>query len=362
MIDINFTTKPDYSALNPPKFVKCLRLYNTVLIPKEKIINLISPGDTIQFLINNKPIKQKAALDCGFINLYDQEYYFFYIVPGFEIDKIDKKYQIIVDNQNLPLKTYIDPTYSAKIINGLLILENNYNYLFNHTNYSIVSNTTKNIFTTITKKQNKYNYYMANNNNTILHILDDININTLYEINNTFNDILIKPIFNIGFPLGKAIINSEGVSYSRLKFGTNIHNFRKNITVDYLPKGKYNISVLDTNNKPLIIRKLNGIDFEKDNFDIEIGSVIHGTEKISSIETGYHLDKPIKNLSNLLINIYPYNTKFKIFGPNNFFKQFETGYQKLTNIHSGNYKIEYSNKQHTIFVIKNDNNYFSNIN
>jgi hypothetical protein len=361
MIDINFTTKPDYSSINPPKFIKCLSLYNTILIPKKDITTRIEPGDTVTFLVNNQNIKQKAAIDCGFVELYNDIYYYFYIVPGFEITKIDKKYRILINSTEIPLKGYMDPSHSAKIINGLAILPNNYSYAFNHTNYSIVSSNNKNLFTKINKKQNKNNYYMANTNNTILHILDNKNIDCLYEINNISNNVYIKPIFNLGFPLGKAIISSEGVSNTRIKFGNNIYNFLNNTTIDHLPTSRYNISFLDKDNNPLIIRKLNGCDFLKDNFDINIDSVHHINSTGSSIRTSYSFHKPGKNLSNLLINIHPYNTKFKIFGPNNFFKQFNTGYQKLINIYPGNYKIQYNNKENDIFVIKNDNNYHSNM-
>jgi hypothetical protein len=362
MININFNTKPDYSYLNPPKFFKIHKIFNTVLVPKNQMTDNIYPSDTISILKNNKLIKQKVGLDCGTVTLYDTEYYYFYIIPGFIDDTIIKNYEIFIGNQQLKLKTYLDPTTSAKIINGIVILPNNYNYAFFHTNYSIILTDNKNILTNITKHESKYNYYMANTNNTILHILDSKNIDSIYAINNCLTDIYIRPLFNYGYPLGKLIIDSDGVSNSRIKVGQNIFSFNGHITIDNLPSGKYNISVLDSKNEPITIGNLNNNTYEKNNFDVDIDKIYYKDNGPSSIPSMTILGKSKQDMSNLTVNIKPNSTKFELYGPNNFYRKYNTGYQQLLNIYPGNYNIKYNNTNKNILVIKNDNNYYSNIN
>jgi len=361
MIDLVFDTTNDYSALNPAKFVKINKTYNTVLLPKKNLIEPIQPTDIVTFSIDNKLIKQKAGIDCGTVNLYSDNYYYFYIVPGFDIDTYyNKSFDIFIGSERIKLKKYLDPSPSAKIINGLLVLPNNYNYVFNHTNYGIILANKKNLFSHLIKKEAKYSYYMPNTNNTLIHILDNKNINSLYEINNTLSDTYIRPLFNNNYPLGSAIISAKGVSNSRIKIGNSIYLFNGRITIDHLPYGKYNISLLDQDNQEVPIKYLNGILYEKNNFIINIDRISYDHDKISSLQVGTVFEKPMFNMSNLLINIHPNNKSFELIGPNNFYKKYTKGYQKLKNIESGNYTIKYDNITKDIFVIKNDNNYFSN--
>jgi hypothetical protein len=358
MLDIVYSTKSDYSALYPPQFVQISKVYNTILIPISDITEKIFPGTTVSFLYNKKIIKQKVGVDCGTIKFYNKEYYYFYIVPGFTQYSPD---EIFINDKPIKLSKYFDPQYRSKILNGLIILPNNFNYLFNHTNYSILLTNNKNILTNIIKQENKYNYYMANANNTLLHILDPSNTNSLYELNSANTDSYIRPISNKNYPLGSCLISSEGVNNIRMKIGNNIFKFNSILNIDHLLAGRYSISFLDDQDNPISINTINGKLLNTTSFDIIIDKVTRTTTKGQTLQESAKFSTPKKDLSNLLINIYPYRTQFELFGPNNFYRKFNTGYQKLYNIESGNYNIKYKDINKEILVIKNDNNYFSNL-
>lgn len=359
MIDIEYTTTSDYTKLNPPKFIKPNKILNTVLIPRESIKNPIVPTDTVTFIIGNKTIKQKVGLDSGIIQLYNRYYYYFYIVPGLTY-QFNNSYSISIENNIVQLNTYFDSSYSAKLINGLLVLPNNFNYAFNHTNYGIILYDNKNILTRIFKQDNKYNYYMANTNNTLLYILNNENTKSLYEINNNFQDIYIRPLYNRNYPLGSCRISSKGVNDCRLLFGNNILKFKNTISIEHLPVGKYNIRFLDKDNNLITINTANNKIINKDTLEINIDQKKFTTTTSSSIVTTAHLDKPALGTSNLIINLKPYKTQFELIGPNNFYRKFYIGYQQLHNILPGEYHIKSKSINDKILVIKNDNNYYSN--
>lgn len=362
MIRIDYKTNKDYTSLNPPKFIQINSLLNTVLIPLQDMPYKVYPSDSVTFLYNNKTLKQKVGLDSGIVKFYDNEYYFFYIIPGFKINPLKNNYDIILGESRFKLNPTFDASYTPKIINGLIVLPNNFNFAFNNMKYGILSCFNKQIFSHIIKSENKYNYYMANTSNTLLHILNTINTNSLYELNNNHPDSYIRPLYNENFPLGSAVFNIDGVNNARIKVGNNIFNFDNIINVDYLPSGQYNIVLLDKDNNKLKIDYLNGTDWNKDSFDINIEAQSSIIDKKSSLLTFQSLDKPQKNFSNLTINIYPYHSSFEIFGPNKYYRKFNKGFQQLQDILPGNYMIRYNNIDYNILVIKNDNNYFSNIN
>lgn len=363
MLSVSYNTTPDYSSLNPPKFVNINRIYNTILIPKEYITNPIQPTDIITIIANNKNIKHKVGLDSGIISFYDKMYYYFYLVPGLSIDNnYRNKYEIMIEDKQIRLNTTFDASHSAKLINGLLVLPNNFNYLFNHTNYGIIRANNKNLFVNILKQQNKYNHYAANTHNTLLYILDEKNTNSLHEINNSYTDSSIRPLFNNNYPLGSCDIQIKGVDNIRIKFGNQSLKLKDKISINYLPSGKYEACFLDSSNNPLIINKMNNTDFNKIFFDVNIESISHSAKTQSSLLVNNNAQiQPNKNYSNLVINLCPYKTSFELFGPNNFYKKFNVGYQKLYNILPGKYTIKYKTYNEEITVIKNDTNYFSNL-
>ena len=360
-LNVSFTTTPDYSNLNPPKAIKINRVFNTILIPKESVYNPFQPSDIVSLSYNNKIIKHKVGLDSGYIKFYDKEYHFFHLVPGLKPNSFMDNYEIILENESLKLNTSFDATHSAKLINGLLILPNNFNYLFNHTKYSIVFTNNKNIFTTITKQQNKYNYYSANTHNTILSILHDKNTNTLYELNNSHFDSTIRPLYTANYPLGNCSIETKGVNNTRMLFNNQLFDLKDKISINYLPSGKYKVSFLDSSNNTITIDSINNTYWNQNFFEINIDSLKQSLKTESSLLVNNKYNKPNKNYSNLTINLYPYKTSFELFGPNNFYKKFITGYQQLFNIFPGIYTIKYKTYTKEILIIKNDNNYFSNL-
>lgn len=357
MLNITYSTKKDYSTANPPKLIKIHKIYNTILIPSNIISSKINVSDDVSFLMNKKIIRQKAAIKSGIVKIYNREYIYSHIAPGF-IDRIPD--EIFVQDKPIRLSKYFDPQYCAKICNGLIVLPNNYSYAFNHTNLGVLSSDNKNMMIHILSQQNKYNYFMANTNNTILGILDSTNTEPLSLLNNSNNNCYIRPLFNKNFPLGSCYIESKGVSNIRIKFGNSIFALNNNINIDYLISGKYNIVFLDDKDNPILIDKVNDRAFGKYNLEISIDKDNNSYNKISSLLESNNFGAPKKNYCNLLINLYPYKTKFELFGPDNFYQNYSNGYQKLYDIAPGTYTIKFKNRSEDITVIKNDNNYFSN--
>lgn len=362
MININYTTTPDYSFLNPPQSVPVKALLNTVLIPTNILVSpKIIPSDIISFIKDGKTIKQKVALDSGLINIDNNSYYYFYIAPGFVLDHDSSITDIIIDNQTIPLVHFFDPSPRAKLINGLLILSDNFNYIFNNIPYGIVSINNKNIFTHIYKYQNKLNYYQANTNNSILYILGSENSILLSEINQINNTIFIKPLHSSNYPLGSLSLSVEGVSNITCKINNNSYFINNTTQVGYLPHGQYNIEFYNNNNL-LHINSINGHEYNSTNFNIWINKIDYKDNYgASSLQSFYEISKPITDHSNLLINLYPFNTSFKLTGPNHFEKKFNNGYQIIKNIIPGEYNINFNDTNDKILVIKNDNSYYSNI-
>jgi hypothetical protein len=333
------------------------------LIPVEIIDNPIVATDTITFLVNGKSVKQKAAVDYGTIKLYDKEYYYTYIAPGFPISQYSStKYEILINHKIIKLVTYFDPSNRPKLINGLVIIPATYNYMFINSNYGRIIANDRVLFTRLFKKENKYAYYQANTNNTLIHILDKSNVNTLSLINDNHNTIGISPLFNPGYPLGRIQISTNGVFNGRIRINQQIHNFyNKDLTIDYLPHGRYNISVLDNSDNSVVVDKLNGKDWNKDNFDIDIPYIKPSVKKSSTLAQFAQETQPSPDYANLTINLIPNNIEFKLMGPN-YNKQFRSGYQKIKNLIPGRYTLFFNNTLENITVIKNTNNYFSNIN
>jgi hypothetical protein len=363
-MNIEYIKTDDYSGGYPPQFLPIKNLYNTILIPKHSISTAPQPTDTISIIIDNKQYKQKVVIESGEINFYDDLYYFFYLAPGFSRSSIlSKNIQIAIGENIIQLNTEFDASYSAKIINGLIILEDNFSYFFKHINYGLSLNDKKQNLVYITKQQNKYNYYDANKNNTILNILDTRNSTVLFDINQNINTSFIKPLHNKNYPLGSInIISDSGVSNSRIKINNKTFSFNKNANIDYLPAGKYTISLLDNLGNEITINQLNKESWNKSTFTVEISAILAiENNKKSTMATFFDEVKPDIGYSNLLINLVPYHTEFELFGPNNWKRKFIGGYQFIKNIIAGEYKIKYKNKINTILVIKNDNNYFSNI-
>jgi hypothetical protein len=301
-----------------------------------------------------------VGLDSGLIDLYNKPYYYFYLIPGFPIE-YNASYEIFIDDKLIKLKNYLDPVYTAKIINGLFILPNNFNYAFNHTSLAITMYNNRNIFTHILKQENKYSYYMPNTNNTILHVLDTKNINLLSTIGNGLQDLYIRPLFNRNYSLGSCNISIEGVDNCRILFGNNISIFKDTINIGYLPAGQYKVAFLDDKDNPITITSVNGNIIDQDSFHIKIDRRLLSNQTQTSLLSKDILDKPSPEYSNLTINLTPHNTSFELFGPNNFYRSFKKGFQQLHNIIPGEYNIKYKNITKTILVIKNDNNYFSNL-
>lgn len=352
MITLEYSTTKDESILDPPQYIKLDKIYNLIIIPNteeyKEIFN-IKPSDSV--IINNK--YHQVAISSGKISLNNQDYFYFYIAPGFKY-QFKSEYSIKVGDTTHKLDTSFSTKYSPKILYGLLILPNNFLYLFHNHKTIFVSDSTKSYETSLISAYNKHNFYMGNKNNTILDILRPNNYPTLKLINQDYqNEIFIRPLYNPNFPLGSLTLTFKGVNYN---CGLSIESDkyrkkilvdpRKTFTIDNLVFGQYNINLFTETDllfsQTIIIDKLD----------------IPNVQSKSSINNFYTKNKPLKDKANLLINL-PMNQEFEIKGPNNFYMKLNNGYQYLQNLTEGYYIVIGNNFEKTIYLIKNDNNYLS---
>ena len=370
-IDIDYQVRSDYTAIDPPKFVSILNLYNLILIPindKNNALCNFSISDEIKIYNKNtnKYYYQKVVLSCGYIKLSNTEYYYFYIGNG--ISSPPDQLVLQHNGQNYDMSTSLDQSANIKLLKGLLVLSDNFSYMFNTNDQAIINISDKQSLVKITKIENKYNFYKANTNSTILHILDESNFNLLYNINNPYStNVLIRPLCYLNSPLGGfkiSIKDDIGVSNDEFKYKIFINNkgyFINNVLdIKNLAGGSYSIKIIDKIGL-IQIGNLNGQLVNSDSFKINIPTV---KDEYKILEHKLpHLHKrlePNTGQSNVMINL-PYNKPFEIFGPNNFYRQYKYGHQAIYNVSGGEYIVKSENMTKNFFIIKNTNNYISSL-
>lgn len=361
-ISIDYSFMNDYTGLNPPVFLQVMRLYNLILLPiiDDKTYN-IKISDNIKILdkTTDSILRQKVVFSTGQIQLDSQNYFYFYIANG--IPYQDHEYALVLDNTNIDLQTHTNIN-SAKLLIGSLILSDNYSYMFD-TNIPLLANIDNHyIKFNINQIINKYNFYQGLTNNTILFILDANNFEILSRINTLNHSILIRPLYYKDFPLGSLSINISnysGVSnneISEFKIFINNKSYYINsnsLNIKNLASNKYTIKIIDRLGL-LDIDYLNGQLLNKDEFTISI-PLIKDSYKLDKIALPIPRDykQPSAERANLMINL-DHNQPFELLGPNNFYKQYSSGYQSLYNIDSGNYIIKYNDRLQSFYVPPNE--------
>lgn len=369
-INVDFSIKGDYTKLNPPIFYEIMNLHNTILIPKNLLSNFsINIGDQILIMdqTTNKKYTQTVVIDCGDINLGYQNYYYFYIANGLKI-KNGHSYSIVLNDITIPLSLTMNMQSSAKLIIGLLILSDNYKYEFNLKENIILNIDTKQYKLSIIDILNKFNYYVANKNTTIVNILDNKNFNNIQAINTNsiYTNKFIRPLYRQNFPLGSISIDIDGVS-DNIEYQIYLNNSgylvnSKKITIQNLQSGQYSIKIIDRNG-PVLITKLNNNSWNKDYFDINIPQIqpnIIDKYNIAQLPQFYEKTQPKPGFGNLMINLDS-TTPIQITGPNNFIYNSNTGYVVLNDMISGDYIIKQQNLIKTARVHTNDTTYVHHI-
>lgn len=360
-INIDYEFTGDYTKINPPVFLPVTKIYNLILLPvnDSKKYN-IKKSDTVKILDKNTNtiLNQKCLFSCDNININDQEYFYFYIANGITNPEHDQ-YAVVLNNETINLTTNTT-NKAAKLLIGSLILDDDYSYMFD-INIPLVANiNNKNyIKFNITNKVNKYNYYKALTNNTILFILDSNNLELLNTINSSDSHyITIRPLYYANAPLGSLSIkisNYIGVSYNNApEFKVFINNKSyyinsNSLNIKNLASNNYTIKIIDKNG-PLIIGNLNGQEYNNNEYSIFI-PLIYDDYKLDKPALPIPRDNrpPSPGLSNLMINL-DNNISFELLGPNNTHKMYNGGYQSLYNISSGDYIIKYNNQFKSFYI------------
>jgi hypothetical protein len=348
-INIEYSITKDYSSLNNPNFVNILRIYNLILLPITNDTNrqpTVSDEITILNKTKNSKITQKVVLSTGYIQIFDREYYYFYIANG--IPETNDEYCLLINNQPVELSKKLSPQHSAKILIGGLILDNDYRYMFDEKIPLLLNINNQYIKLSMTHMINKYNHYTALKNNTILFILNNQNINILQTINSSYLQyFMVRPLFYKDFPLGSfsmkisnynGVLNGDGSTFNLLLNNKIIAVDGNEIYIENLVSGSYSIKIIDRTGF-VYIDYLNNQLLDKDSFSFII----------PSMDNSYQLGKqalpiprqyvqPQKGLANIMINL-AYDKPIQVSGPNNISYHYYSGYESISNTIPGKYIV-----------------------
>ena len=382
-INVRYSTTGDFTFLNPSVYVPINKTYNLILLPineESKDLMALEPSDTIKLFNKtlNSYTTHKIALSCGMVRLKEQDYYYFYICKGLSLApsyQNESPISLSYKHHQIDLKTHLDSSYSAKLLMGLVVLPDDLSYM-----YTVGNNLIFDIDGSIVKGKlidinNKFNYYMANKNNTLLYILDDTNYDLLYSLNeSSVRQIFVKPHYYTNFPLGsftididdKGVSNTEDGPKYKLFFNTDNNNthylINNSLKIIDLPSNNYSVRIIDRNGL-VKIGLCNGVSIDADTFNVHIPKIQDSYDLSTAFVPQFSRNiSPNIGLANLMINLVPSDKPFELLGPNQFYKKYNSGGSKvLSNINSGKYSIVQEGYTRDFFVVKNDNNYISNI-
>ena len=406
-IRVSYHCSIDYSYKNYFNYVTVEKIHNTVLIPIETFPEFmdIIPGDHIKIL-NKKTkskVEQSVVFNVDIIKLFNKDYLFFYIATGLNLSNgtftPTSNWFLLFKDKEYPLSLKYESRYNTcRLIVGLLVLSNNYIQFFNK-NDKIEVNIDGNIkYGQIHDIINKNNYYLANTNTTLLHILDNNNTDLISSLNSdNIDPILVRSMSTMkNDKKGSISLSiSGGISYIKGVYDPSIMKYKitctnidmgnsevfytdHNIEITNLSCGRYSINIIDmvSNHQDFI----NGQYIEEDLFYVDIlGStkqeqemIIDRLKKEHGIsgdiinnKTFTKFKKPSSNKNkdsgSLLINIIPYDTCLEILGPDNFYQKYNNSYQLIENLHPGKYTLKINSEQKTFFIVKNDTYYLNSL-
>lgn len=268
-MEFEIFTRDDISYNSYIKPANIINEYNTILIPKNLDIKY-NFGDKISIKNDKSKLNFTIVLASNTINMLDIEYNFFHFAPSISFESLNEL-QLIIHNQTFPLNSHIDTHSTCKIINGLIVLDNNYYDNFNNNDKIQVFINNKILFGKILYKQNKYNLYKGNTYNTILHILpSEDNLDIIYSINNFKNQNKLLKIRSLDTLLhndkGSIVIKSKINNTKYLVRCSGVDNnyygeyyIKDRTEIKDLSKGKYSLEFLDDTNALVqkIITKIN---------------------------------------------------------------------------------------------------------
>lgn len=269
MIDFQVFTRDDISYNNYIKPANIINTYNTVLLPKDLNIKY-KFGDQILIINNKKKFNLTSVLANSRITILDIDYDFLHIAPSISFDKTNNL-QININNQIFSLYNNIDTNKTCKLINGLIILDNNYYDNFNTNDRIQLFLDNKILLGKVVYKQNRYNLYQPNIYNTIIHILPlNDNLDIIYTLNNINNKNKIFKIRSLDTLInnqkGSIVIKSK---YNKQKYLIRCSGVDNNYYGEYyikdrveiknLLKGKYTLEFFDESNTSIkkILTKIN---------------------------------------------------------------------------------------------------------
>ena len=128
-----------------------------------------------------------------------------------------------------------------------------------------------------------------------------------------------------------------------------------------MPSNNYSVRIIDRNGL-VKIGLCNGVSIDTDTFNVHIPKMQDSYDLSTAFVPKFHHNiQPNIGLANLMINLVPSDKPFELLGPNQFYKKYNSGSKSLSNISSGKYSIIQEGYTRDFFVVKNDNNYISNI-
>ena len=187
MIKASYRTKADYSRYSYFEPIGLEPIYNLIMMPKTTQLT-ININDIVYIKHKDQKYhnKQFVVFESDIINIFDQDYYYFYLANGITISEDifsqQDDYSIIINDIEYPLNLIFNDFNNNKLLRGAMVLS--CDALYGFKNEDIIQLNMDNIYSGRIKTAfNKFNYYMPTTNNTILILDISLSLDILSAMN-----------------------------------------------------------------------------------------------------------------------------------------------------------------------------------
>lgn len=334
----------DYSSMALYDPVEVTRIHNLLLIPKIKT-NLISINETQSITIKQggSEYTQKVCMDYGETIIDGISYYYYYITPGLNINKLSKL-KLIINDVSYDIDNFYSKNKNIKLLIGSLILQNDFSFNFKNQDLVEISCTEDQVMTQLSSVYVRSGMYISNNLYTILNLIhagttdvspinivnrdqqDKIYIQSLTTKKNNRLGSITCYVSNGDQASLKAILSNQNNDILEIPF-----NNKNYINIENLTYGNYSLVIKDKFNTASIY---NNKHIENTKFIFEILSSFENEREISALHSAQifginssYLNR-YDNLPNkllftstdfkngVLINISPMDACYNIIGDN----------------------------------------------
>jgi hypothetical protein len=264
IFNVDYYTIADYNSQNYYELCPVEKIYDTILIPIDNYpeFNTITTGSKINILYKNNKNQQSVIDEPQTTKLFNINYLIIKIAIGIRTDGmipfIYDKYSISYRDKTYEMSLLFDKSNKCKLLIGSLILSDNYFFAFNENDTIQVFFDKDYELGTISKIENKHNYYLPLKYTTILSLDYSQNIPLLSFLNSyqggetlQVRSLTTKPDMQRGCIRFKITNQDSGVYNYKImcankEIGYNELFYTNNILeINNLTAGTYFIRIID---------------------------------------------------------------------------------------------------------------------